>query len=154
MSRKHNKNNHGHRNERQSTAKHKGVLVRAASAFIPEGEKKKIIIFTDDMLINQLRRDGPKIEESFDRLCANELSELSELLSKTNGLIYSGLSIGVQKEDELRSACAQLLLNGTNSFAAATAILRMGYVLQPGIIVRAILETVSTSLHLMQYPKV
>lgn len=29
----------------------------------------------------------------------------------------------------------------------------MGYVLQPGIIIRSLLEAVSTSLHLIQYPK-
>ncbi|WP_159970767.1 hypothetical protein [Pseudomonas sp. 8Z] len=111
-----------------------------------------MVVFTDDILLNQLRRDGPKIEESFDRLCADDLSKLSSLLSKSTGLVYSGLSVATQKEDELRSACAQLLLNAANSFAAATAVLRMGYVLQPGIIIRSLLEAVSTTLHLVQHP--
>lgn len=153
MGRSHSrKHKRAHRKERQSTAIQGAVIVRTASAFMPEGEQQ-IVIFPDDMLINQLRRDGPRIEESFDRLCADDLAELSALLSKTNGLIYSGLSVAAQRQDELRSACAELLLNGANSFAAATAVLRMGYVLQPGIIIRSLLEVVSTTLHLMQHPK-
>jgi hypothetical protein len=43
-------------------------------------------------------------------------------------------------------------MNASNSFAAATAILRMGYVLQPGIIIRSILESISTVFHLLQHP--
>ncbi|MES2354672.1 MAG: hypothetical protein V4568_09790 [Pseudomonadota bacterium] len=126
--------------------------MRLASAFIIPS-KQKIVAFTDDMLLNQLRRDGPKIEESFDRLCADDLVRLSSLLSKANGLVYSGLAIATQEGDELRAACAQLLLNAANSFAAAVAVLRMGYVLQPGIIIRSLLEAVSTTLHLIQHPK-
>lgn len=152
MDRSHSKKHKRARRKGRPTAMQGAVVARAATAFMPEGEKK-IVIFTDDMLINQLRRDGPRIEESFDRLCANDLAELSALLSKTNGLIYSGLSVAMQREDQLRIACAKLLLNGANSFASATAVLRMGYVLQPGIIIRALLEAVSTALHLMQHPK-
>jgi len=105
------------------------------------------------MLLNQLRRDGPKIETSFDRLCDGDLRELSAFLSKTSGLLYSGLKIALRHNQKLRVACAQLLLNGASSFVAATAILRMGYVLQPGIIIRSILESVSTVLHLLQHPR-
>jgi hypothetical protein len=127
-------------------------VVRVTSALI-DHEAKKLFVFTDDMLINQLRRDGPRIEASFDRLCADDLTELSALLSRANGLFFSGLSVGLKKQDDLRVACAQLLMNAANSFAAAVAVLRMGYVLQPGIIIRSLLEAVSTALHLMQNPK-
>jgi hypothetical protein len=123
-----------------------------ASALI-DRESRTLFVFTEDMLLNQLRRDGPKIEASFDRLCSEDLDQLSVLLSKTNGLLYSGLTVALKEEDELRTACAQLLLNASNSFAAAVAVLRMGYVLQPGIIIRSLLEAVSTSLHLLQHPR-
>lgn len=115
-------------------------------------QKPKIVVFTENMLLNQLRRDGPKIEASFDRLCEDDLIQLSALFSKTNGLIYSGLTIASREEDELRIACAQLLMNASNSFGAAVAVLRMGYVLQPGIILRSLLEAVSTALYLIQNP--
>lgn len=127
-------------------------VARTASALIdPVG--KKLFIFTDDMLINQLRRDGPKIEVSFDRLCTEDLTELSALFSRANGLFFSGLSAGLEEKDELRISCAELLMNAANSLAAAVAILRMGYLLQPGIIIRSLLEAVATVLHLMQHPK-
>jgi len=114
------------------------AIVRVGSVLL-DREARKIVVFTENMLLNQLRRDGPKIEASFDRLCENDLIQLSALLSKTNGLVYSGLTVASREEDELRIACAQLLMNASNSFGAAVAVLRMGYVLQPGIILRSLL---------------
>lgn len=54
--------------------------------------------------------------------------------------------------DELRQTCGYLLFNGINSFTAAFELLRNGYRLQPGILVRNILETLSTILHLFILP--
>ncbi|NOZ11912.1 MAG: hypothetical protein GXP09_12855 [Gammaproteobacteria bacterium] len=127
------------------------TYIRLGSAFVDEGAKK-VFVFSEDILINQLRRDGPIIEKSFDQLCESELRQFSSLISQTSGLLYSGLRLASQQEDELRKACAQLLLNASNSFAASVAVLRMGYVLQPGIIIRSLLEAVSTTLHLLQKP--
>jgi len=135
----------------KKTIAKEGGFVRLGSALF-EPKEKRIIVFTEDMLLNQLRRDGPKIEASFDHLCENELIQLSKNVSEINGLIYSGLASANREKDELRIACAQLLMNASNSFCAAVAILRMGYVLQPGIIVRSLLEAISTSLHLIQKP--
>jgi hypothetical protein len=115
-------------------------------------ENTRVVVFTEDVLLNQLRRDGPKIEKSFDSLCEGELAQLSSLVSRTASLLYSGLAIAKQNNDEIREACAMLLINGSSSFAAAVAVLRMGYVLQPGIILRSLLEALSTSLHLLQNP--
>jgi hypothetical protein len=106
------------------------------SALLVDHEDNQLVIFTEDMLLNQLRRDGPKIEASFDLLCEKDLAELSALMSKSSSLLFSGLKVALRRRDELRIACAQLLLNGCNSIAAAVGVLRMGYVLQPGIIIR------------------
>lgn len=125
--------------------------VRIGSILL-DGEEKSLVVFTEDMLINQLHRDGPKIEASFDRLCEKDIIELSAFLSRTCSLLYSGLKVALRREDKLRMACAQLLLNSSNSFGVAVAVLRMGYVLQPGIVIRSMLEAVSTSLHLLQKP--
>jgi hypothetical protein len=143
------KHSQKHLDERHSIGNMDGS---PAMAFFSESERK-MFVFSEDILINQLKREGPLIEKSFDALCADDLVELSRLFSLANGLIYSGLSVATQKEDELRLACAQLMLNGANSLASATAVLRMGYVLQPGILIRAFLEAISTTLHLLQYPQ-
>lgn len=121
-------------------------------AVLRDDDEKQLVIFSSEMLINQLRRDGPSIEASFDRLCDGELRELSSFLSTTLGMIYTGLKSSIKRDDELRSACAQLLLNASNSFAASVAVLRMGYVLQPGIMIRSLIEATSTALHLIQHP--
>ncbi|WP_280570855.1 hypothetical protein [Chromohalobacter sp. 296-RDG] len=135
----------------ESASKTKNVV--GLSSLHVDNENKRIVVFTDDMLLNQLRRDGPKIEKSFDSLCQGELVQLSSLVSRTAGLLYSGLAIAQQNNDEIREACAMLLINASNSFGSAVAVLRMGYVLQPGIILRSLLEALSTSLHLLQKPE-
>ena len=127
------------------------TAIRPGSVLL-DPHDKQLVIFTDDMLLNQLRRDGPKIEASFDRLCDQDLRQLSEFMSKALGLLYSGLKVSLRHDQKLKAACAQLLLNAANSFGAATALLRMGYVLQPGIVIRSMLEAVSTALHLLQHP--
>lgn len=141
----------------QSTAKRKpattGTLVAVnLGSVLVDPHDKQLVIFTNDMLVNQLRRDGPKIEASFDKLCDDDIRELSAFLSKTSGLLYSGLKVALRDDLTLKSKCAQLLMNASNSFGAATALLRMGYVLQPGIVIRSMLESVSTVLHLLQRP--
>ena len=129
-----------------------GPSIVRVSALLFDPKDRQLVVFTDDMLINQLRREGPKIEASFDRLCETDLTQLSAFLSKSSSLLFSGLKSASRKDDELRVCCAQLLLNACNSFAVAVAVLRMGYVLQPGIVVRSLLEAVSTALHLIQKP--
>jgi hypothetical protein len=115
-------------------------------------DDRQIVVFSPDMLLNQLRRDGPKIEASFDALYEEDLRRLSALLSTTSALLLSGFKVSVRSGTELNTACAELLTNASSSFCAATAILRMGYVLQPGIVIRSMLESVSTVLHLIQRP--
>lgn len=138
-------------NKKDVSALNEGAVVRLGSAFV-DHDAKQVVLVTEDILLNQLRRDGPKIEASFDLLCENDLTELSAFLSKTMGVLYSGLAVAVRSEDALRIACSQLLMNASNSFVTAVAVLRMGYLLQPGIIIRSLLEAVSTSLHLVQKP--
>jgi len=113
---------------------------------------KKVIVFTEDMLINQLTRDGPAIEASFDRLCDHDLRDLSRLFANTMGLLHTGITVSSKHDDKLQSACAVLLLNASSSYVSAVGILRMGYLVQPGIVIRSMLEAISTVLHLIQNP--
>lgn len=135
----------------ESSSKTENVI--DVSSIHIDNENKRIVFFTENILINQLRRDGPKIEKSFDKLCQEELVQLSSLISLTSGLVYSGLATSKRNNDEVREACAMLIINATNSFSAAVAVLRMGYILQPGVILRSLLEALSTSIHLLQKPE-
>jgi hypothetical protein len=120
--------------------------------FMLDPERRQLLVFSPDMLVNQLRRDGPKIEKSFDALCDRDLRELSKLQSTTSALLFSGAVTASRQDKELDVACSELLFNASSSFCSALALLRMGFVLQPGIIVRSLLESISTVLHLLQRP--
>jgi hypothetical protein len=112
-------------------------------------EEQQIMYVTNDILINQLRRDAPKIAESFDRLHDADLREMSNLLGSATFLLTGGFKEVCQKNDELRITCAQLLFNAINSFIGATSLLRDGFYLQTSIMVRSILETLATVMHLL-----
>lgn len=118
---------------------------------IDEG-KKSFIIYTDDMLINQIKRDSIKTAVSFDKLCDCQLQEISRLISIVLMVTNRGIVKANQENDELRLTCLEILVNAVNSFVAATTLLRNGYRLQPGILIRNILEAISTVLHLFVRP--
>ena len=111
-------------------------------------ERKEQVLFTRDMLVNQVRRESPMIAASFDRLWLRELERMCDLFSKTLVHLFAGRRVAEANEDALRHVCVRLLSNAIKSYSAAVELLRCGYRLQPGILVRNILETVSTVLHL------
>jgi hypothetical protein len=126
---------------------------RRPVAVMVDHAEGRLVIFTDDILINQLRRDGPKIELSFDKLCSRDIAEISTLMSNIVSILFSGMRSAASQQLMLEVACAKLLVNASHSLGAATALLRLGYCLQPGIIIRSMLEAISTVLHLIQNPK-
>ena len=127
-------------------------LLQEVAGVLVDHNDKTIVVGKKNILLNQLKREGPRIEKSFDTLCAADLDELSELTAQVGMLLLSGLKTSQVSGDELRNMAGQLLMNALNSFAAAVQILRSGYRLQPGIIVRNILESVSVVFHLIQKP--
>lgn len=122
----------------------------AGIAFDPE--EKQVLFVTKDILINTLRRDGPKAAESFDRLHDVDLREMSELLGRTCFLLTHGLKEVNRKNDELRIVRAHLCFNAINTFIGATSLLREGFYLQASILVRTILEALATVIHLAMTP--
>lgn len=142
---------------RRSNARKDTRSIRLPRSIEPSGvlldlENKRLVVVTKDVLINQLRRDGPRIKASFDKLCDRDLNEISELMSDSVSLLLAGLMVATRLDVKLKISCAELLLNAYNSFGAATQLLRAGYCLQPGILIRSMLEAISTVLHLIQKP--
>lgn len=114
-----------------------------------DNENRTIVGITRNVLLTQLQRDSPKIQRSFDRLCRLDLEELSPVVAQILALCMAALG----SSDRMNKTCSQLILNAMNSLFAAVELLRSGYRLQPGIIERTIIETVSTVLHLIQSPQ-
>lgn len=114
--------------------------------------EKQVLYVTKDMLLNQLRRDGPRIGDSFDRIHDRDLSELSEVLARASALLLMGHRHVLRGDDELRVACSHLIFNAVNSFIGSAALLRQGFYLQCAILVRSVVEQVATVLHLVTTP--
>jgi hypothetical protein len=115
-------------------------------------ERELFIAYTDDVLINQIRRDTTKITDSFDKLCEDHLREISRVFSTVFMLLHRGIIRSSHQGLGLEQTCAEMLMNTLNSFVAATTVLRNGFRLQPGIVIRSILEAISTVLHLFTNP--
>jgi hypothetical protein len=120
-------------------------------AVIVDQERRKIIEIRKGVLVNQVTRDAEKIAKSFDALHGEDLKRISEQFALSYAIVVSGMIRAGQEDDDLRMACGELLSNSLNSLAAATYLLRGGYVLQPGPIIRSCLESLAVVLHLIQY---
>lgn len=107
---------------------------------VQDNKNKQLQIFTKDMLINQIKRDSKKIEKSFDKLCKNDIDKISELFSYAQIIILNAFRFSVDEKDDKRLTCSKLLLNASNSLVASVELLRKGFVLQPGMIIRNIIE--------------
>jgi hypothetical protein len=122
------------------------------SSIVLDQERKQVAIVGSNFLINQFKRDGPRIEASFDKYCMADLEALSELLSQTAGIVFAGLGKVTTQNDDLRFQCAQLMINAINEFGAAVQTLRSGYLLAPGILARNTVETIAVVAHLILTP--
>ena len=109
------------------------------------------IIVTNDLLINQLRRDSLAIAESFDSLCDNDLREMSKLFSEASAIVIKALHANHPLSSQ-QSWAAEVLINIANSISAAAYVLRGGYTLVPGTILRNAIEAMAVCLHGLQHP--
>ena len=120
-------------------------------AVIIDQDNQRIIEIRKSVLVNQITRDAENIARSFDAIHLNDLNRISELFARAFGVLTSGMLNASQEDDDLRIACGELLSNSLNSLAAAAYLVRGGFVLQPGAIIRASFESLAVVLHLIQY---
>ncbi|MBF6022799.1 hypothetical protein [Lysobacter niastensis] len=119
-------------------------------AIVIDNKNQQIIEVRKTVLVNQITRDADRIGRSFDAIHGDDLNKISEQFALCVALLTSGLIKADQEEDELRIACCELLSNALNSLAAATHLVRSGFILQPGIILRSCIESLAVVLHLVQ----
>lgn len=120
-------------------------------ALILDTHNSRILEIRKTVLINQIDRDAERISKSFDALHREDLVRISEQFALSYALLTSGLLKAGQQNDELRISCGELLSNSLNSIAAATYLVRGGFVLQPGAIIRSCFESLAVVLHLIQH---
>ncbi|MDE0177067.1 MAG: SEC-C metal-binding domain-containing protein [Gammaproteobacteria bacterium] len=123
---------------------------RLYAEFVDLEDRLRIAV-SNDVLFNHLRRDGPRIESSFDSMCAQDLAALNEEvchLMATIAEVSTKLPNAPSKR-ELCATCLALLSNATQTFISAVDLARRGYRLQPGILLRNVLESVSTVCHVV-----
>ena len=125
---------------------------RIAGWFFDE-EQRKLYIISKDTIINQLKRDGPKVAESFDQLFDATLQDLSAEFSRVAGNVVPALVAAVRSGDTIRKTCGELVGNANQTIMAAIELTRLGYRLQPCILLRNAVETVSMALYLFQNPE-
>jgi hypothetical protein len=110
------------------------------------------VLVSHDLLVTQLKRDSTVIAESFDALCERDISDLSALLSQATSIVLRAHCDQGRKNKELQSWSAVALLNIANSLSAAAYVLRGGYLLIPGVILRNTVEAMAVCLQGLHVP--
>lgn len=104
---------------------------------------KQLRVYTNDMLIKRYKRDSPSIGRSFDKVCSDEIKNISENFSKCICKNGDGFIRAADNNDEFVIECGKLILNATKTIQASVELLRAGYILQPGMLLRSVIEVFS-----------
>lgn len=114
-------------------------------------ENRLRIAVSNDVLFNQLRRDCPHIADAFDKMCAADLKDLNDEVCRFMAMVASVATTRAEGEfvRELYGTCLALLTNAVQTLIAAIELTRRGFRLQPGILIRNVLESVSTVCHIV-----
>lgn len=107
-------------------------------------ESKQIRIYTNDMLTKRMHRDSRKIAKSFDKLCNDELLEINKMYSESIYLIGDGFVRATKEDSQIKIISGKLLMNASHTIQASVELLRLGYILQPGMLLRSVVETFCT----------
>lgn len=114
------------------------------AAVLLDRDSKTALVVTKDILINQIRRDGPAIAESFDRLIENDVRAISALLAEAMSIIFPHVIVD---SDGYKPTCARLLASATTAFMASLEVARHGFRRPYGAMARTIIETLATVLY-------
>ena len=114
-------------------------------------ENRRIIATSNDVLFNQLKRDCPRIADAFDKMCSAQFQAFNDETCRFMATFAELLAAFPEKpyKRELYMTYLTILINATHTFIAAVELTRRGFRLQPGILIRSILESVSTVCHLV-----
>jgi hypothetical protein len=117
-------------------------------SFVDE-QRKTVVFVSNDVLLKSLQRDSPAIAQHFDTTFEPELKLFNEEFCKIVAILFRATRLDDSiQPPELRNAMLFLLWNATQSLVAAIELLRRGFTLQPGILIRALIEQLTTVCHL------
>ncbi|MEP0212217.1 MAG: hypothetical protein ABJD66_03310 [Cellulophaga sp.] len=134
-------------------AKESGIPKEDIAGIYTDEEKGERMIFKRNQLINQLQRIGPQINQSFDKIYADEFKNMSSDLSEIMPLLFIGHKQALNDNEELFITCGDLLRNASNTVISSVQTLRCGFRLQSGILLRSVIEMCATVTHLISDPK-
>lgn len=138
-----------------TTLTDKSEKIEVAGLYFDE-KRKRFFTIKKSATVNQLRREIPKINESFDRFFSKDIYKISSEKSRIAQILFSLSYVNLDNPEYLSSAqqvCLPILLNAYDSILAALEVLRNGHRLQPGILIRSTLESLTTVLYLFQLPE-
>lgn len=109
-----------------------------------DSENERIIFTTNDMLVKQIHRDGPRVAKSFDRLTKKDIEACSAVFGQVHGLLLRHLPR--MEDDDFKATVSRLLFSASNALVASIEVARHGYPRQYGAVARVLIETLATVL--------
>ncbi|MEK4073559.1 hypothetical protein MHI01_06610 [Paenibacillus sp. FSL M7-0656] len=118
-----------------------------------DNENNQVRVYSKDMLQKRIQRDSFGIAKSFDKVYSNELIPISELFSKANYIISNSFFRANYEDDSVKVTCTQLMMNAAATIQSSVELLRLGYTLQPCMLLRSVIETISTVAYFIIEPE-
>jgi hypothetical protein len=132
---------------------HKRPLPAPGNVAAAYRDREKVILVTKDFMLNQLRRDAPRIAFSFDECAGGELDKISEVIGQTYGILAPKIIGTNLTERDLTSTSARLLHHAGTTFVGAVHLARGGFRRQYMSLIRSVFETTAVVIRLCADPK-
>jgi hypothetical protein len=116
---------------------------------------RESILVGKDFLLNQVRFADLRNAERFDKVFEKDLLAISEEHARLETVLLGGFDALRQSPVYVSECCAALLIlsNASQSIVAAVQLLRHGYLLQAGVLLRTVAEGISTAIFIHNQPK-
>ena len=122
----------------------------------PTTPQKRKIEFTDvskEYIIDSLYNKEIEASNSFDEKYNKEIEEISYEYAKILDLLKKHLVTIDINNLNVFDECFVLIQNATATFISALSCFRNGYLLQPGILLRNVIESISMATYLYKHPE-
>ncbi|TBB15108.1 hypothetical protein ELH51_33665 (plasmid) [Rhizobium ruizarguesonis] len=107
---------------------------------------------TTNILQNLVIRDVRAIERSFEEHFSEDLKRIDPLYSEAAFLFFAATKHDYQTGDDYKDILLGLISSALSTFGAAVSALRSGYPSQSMVLIRQVVETCSTIIHIVIDP--
>lgn len=107
-------------------------------------------VYRDDVVVRKIRDQHPRLRAAFDTKFEQDVRAISREIAVATSLVAVGVENSAKAEDsEVLRRLGAVMINATDSVVSALELVRQGYGLQAGIVLRSVVEAAAVVLDIV-----